>query len=700
MDKIQELENKINYLETQTKNIYNELERTRFELISLKGIQPNNVVNNIQQPQVQQNNIDQQIQQAIIENSNKNKNNFERIIGRNAMGIGASILIFIAMIMFATLLLPYLGDEVKLVAMYVFSFLLIGFGEFIYRKQKNGYLILSACGIGALFISIVATNVYFHYINNIVLYLLLILWIGYTSYLGKKRNLLFVIVGQLGIFMSLVLACFGMETAMDLYLTFIYLIISELLFFGLFYNAGYKFYLTNIIGLCISIFTFNLGVLIRYNIYPAELTYHSGPIIPMIVLLSILFIYLGIGYFLYKSNSKDKLILSGIISFINSLNVLSICGFLAFSREFSFEPRQAHDIYYFVPLVIYYLLLTVFFIIKEHKFNKIALPFEYIGLGLFLLSSCALPEWLNYIILLLTYLAIVGYNIILNRVDFYYVSQCILCFMIIIFTGKELIILPIIILLINICQMIYSRLKNEQGKLIGYEMFSYVSLLILCSTIIFTIFNKNDAIFGLSTSFIESIILAGVFLLIQLLVIKFNWANNRGNFKFRFGVNLALMIFLLIGYIEEGLGDNLPCIIIYSLFTIAIFSINLKSLLQYNNKAGAYIGLKYTLLIWVILSTLKVSGQAFSVILLLIAIASILCGFMIKNKSIRLYGLVLSMFSIFKLIVYDISYDNTLMRAISFLICGILCFVISLIYNYIDKKQNVLIEKDDENYNI
>ena len=700
MDKIKELENKINYLEVQTQNIYNELERTKFELMSLKGIQPNNVVNNIQQNNTQQVTIDQRIQQAVIENSNKNKDNFERIIGRNAMGIGASILIFIAMIMFATLLLPYLGDEVKLVAMYVFSLFLIGFGEFVYRKQKNGYLILSACGVGALFISIVATNIYFHYIDVIVLYLLLILWIGYTSYLGKKRNILFVIVGQIGIFMSLILACFGMETSMDLYLTFIYLIISELLFFVLFYNAGYKFSLTNIIGLCISIFTFNLGVFIQYNTYPEDLTYQSGPIIPVIVLLSILFIYLGIGYFLNKSNSKDKLVLSGILSLINSLSILLICGFLVFSCEFSFEPKDTHNVYYFVPLVLYFVLLIALFIIKENKLGKLALPFIYISLSLFLLSSCALPEWLNYTILILTYFVIVGYNLILNRTDFYYVSQCILCFMIIVFTGKELIILPIIILLINICQMIYSRLKNEQGKLIGYEMFSYVSLLSLCSTIIFTIFNKNDAIFGLSTSFIESIILACVFLLIQLLVIKFNWANNRGNFKFRFGVNLALMIILLIGYIEKGFCDNIPCIIIYSLFTIALFSINLKSLLQYNNKAGVYIGAKYTLLIWVILGTLRVSGQAFSVILLLIAIASILWGFMIKNKSIRLYGLGLSMFSIFKLIVYDMSYDNTLMRAISFLICGILCFVISLIYNYIDKKQNVLIEKDDENYNI
>ena len=41
-----------------------------------------------------------------------------------------------------------------------------------------------------------------------------------------------------------------------------------------------------------------------------------------------------------------------------------------------------------------------------------------------------------------------------------------------------------------------------------------------------------------------------------------------------------------------------------------------------------------------------------------------------------------------QLILLDITYDNTIGHALSFFVCGILCFVISTIYNIVDKKIN------------
>ncbi len=53
------------------------------------------------------------------------------------------------------------------------------------------------------------------------------------------------------------------------------------------------------------------------------------------------------------------------------------------------------------------------------------------------------------------------------------------------------------------------------------------------------------------------------------------------------------------------------------------------------------------------------------------------------------YGLVLSIISVIKLIIIDISYDNLALRAASFLVCGLLCFAISYIYNKLDKNNKV-----------
>jgi uncharacterized membrane protein len=57
-------------------------------------------------------------------------------------------------------------------------------------------------------------------------------------------------------------------------------------------------------------------------------------------------------------------------------------------------------------------------------------------------------------------------------------------------------------------------------------------------------------------------------------------------------------------------------------------------------------------------------------------------------KSLRIYGLVVSMICVFKLVMVDITYENTAGHALSFFISGVLCFVISAMYNIADKKMH------------
>ena len=55
-------------------------------------------------------------------------------------------------------------------------------------------------------------------------------------------------------------------------------------------------------------------------------------------------------------------------------------------------------------------------------------------------------------------------------------------------------------------------------------------------------------------------------------------------------------------------------------------------------------------------------------------------------RVIRVFGLVLVMISICKLILLDISYDQLFLRAVSFLFCGALCLGISFFYHYMMQK--------------
>ena len=134
--------------------------------------------------------------------------------------------------------------------------------------------------------------------------------------------------------------------------------------------------------------------------------------------------------------------------------------------------------------------------------------------------------------------------------------------------------------------------------------------------------------------------------------------------------------------------NNNICHFILILFSVAIFMVNTKNLLiQYKGMwSGIYIGIKLTVLIITILSSIDAANYVISVSTFLFAIISIVVGFKYCYKSFRIYGLFLSLISVAKLILVDISYDNTLGHALSFFICGILCFVISMIYHLIDRK--------------
>ena len=122
-----------------------------------------------------------------------------------------------------------------------------------------------------------------------------------------------------------------------------------------------------------------------------------------------------------------------------------------------------------------------------------------------------------------------------------------------------------------------------------------------------------------------------------------------------------------------------------------IFMVNSKNLIeQYKTLwSGIYVGAKLTVLLITILCSYEAANYVISISAFLFAIISIVLGFRFYVKSFRLYGLFLSMFSVAKLILIDISYDNTLGHALSFFICGILCFVISMIYHLIDKRMQV-----------
>ena len=76
----------------------------------------------------------------------------------------------------------------------------------------------------------------------------------------------------------------------------------------------------------------------------------------------------------------------------------------------------------------------------------------------------------------------------------------------------------------------------------------------------------------------------------------------------------------------------------------------------------------------------------YSIVSMVVALVCIIAGFVSKSKSMRMYGLILIMLCVLKLVTIDINSENSISRVLAFVVGGIVCFIISGIYNFLEKK--------------
>ncbi|MBR5360584.1 MAG: hypothetical protein IK123_06815, partial [Lachnospiraceae bacterium] len=204
--------------------------------------------------------------EPLPEHSHKRPKDIEAFIGKNIFAIIAAVLVFVGLIVFAAALIPYITDPIKFVLMCVVSLTLTGVGACLVNK-KNTVLSISilACGLGTVYITLFVGNLYFKMINTVILYAALIIWILAIYYCSKYKDMVFNIIGQAGILISLILcmvpAFTEQEGAYVLY-AMIFVAAAEILYDILFRDG----YLINTISMLISVSILSFPVI--YDIQP------------------------------------------------------------------------------------------------------------------------------------------------------------------------------------------------------------------------------------------------------------------------------------------------------------------------------------------------------------------------------------------------------------------------------------------------
>ncbi|MDR1710703.1 MAG: DUF2339 domain-containing protein [Propionibacteriaceae bacterium] len=152
----------------------------------------------------------------------------ERLLGRNIVGIVASVLVFFGLIFLGYQVNQYITDEVRIAFMFGISAVLTGVGYWLNRRFNNHFTqALLGTGAGAFFISILVTHLVFHALGEIPAFSLLAAWTAACLILARHTDSLLIgILAHVGMVASV---CAGYLGASDnmLMLLLVYQLVSS-----------------------------------------------------------------------------------------------------------------------------------------------------------------------------------------------------------------------------------------------------------------------------------------------------------------------------------------------------------------------------------------------------------------------------------------------------------------------------------------
>lgn len=608
----------------------------------------------------------------------------EHTIGKSLMGIFASVLIFLSLLFFAAVALPFLNDTVKMVLMYVISFGFAITGNLLLLKEKRNkwFLSIAGCGMGAVYISLFVSNLYFKTMNDIVLYLCVFVWAVVVCILSRLRSNLFLAIGQTGVAISVfagVVLCNSVEDVNKLLFLLIYFLFAEAVFYVSHLQREYNKNLMNHIFMAVCLFLLLFAVNAEYT----ESTIQGGIISILFATAALVLILLSMAAF--RVHPK-KNVAFGVLN--------SIYFFMAYSA-LSMQFEYAKIAVFLLAILALTGLEISFYEKQPQKRSKIAGKIIF-QVMLFIYAGSAagdihiLEEYIS--VLALMAIGSVLYGYIGNRQS-YKIAGLVYGSLFLLTSMNDYMhfmwgvgVFTLIFVLMYVYKMQY-RLWMKIISCVMLYIFLMIDISRMLGNIEFISSDGEDLIW---------ILLLGIANVGLSKVPAFH--RNPITREVEEGMliltGIAQIILMLSATMIMCLADNPVMRVLAVIFTIFLYAVNSYNLLKIGTGAGGgiYVAIKFNFLLGIICILYGTPGFLFSIASLVIAVTCTILGFVFGRqnrrnlKPVRIYGLILALVCMVKLILFDISYDSMLLRAISFFISGLLCFGISFIYNLVDKK--------------
>ena len=605
----------------------------------------------VYQPQINQNNY------------NKQNTNFEFNLGKYVFPIIASVFVFIGLIIFAVTFSDFFTPAIKATIMFIISFIITGVGVFnSIKKEDNKFaLAISACGFGALYITLFTSRLYFNIIGDIPLYVLLLIWVVLIILFAKKMDdsLLFRIIGHVGLLFSILLGIVEQDDSKFL-LIIIYMIIGE---FSFYFATFKKDYEKNILN--------NVFTLIAFASIAISST--NRPISVNIIIALAIAVIVGIAYIVNTVDEDNALF--GILN--------SIYLFVMFYAMHNISDSKWMS--YIILVIATGIIVITEFVFTDHK-NSDGVINSAMTLVVTIILLCN-PILKIYTLPLVIFLFVIGFyedsrffkTLGFIEVFIYMFAQFLeACF------NETIILYRLLIpaVFIGITIALYKQ-YNKTFKIVN-TIFMFIACIL-------------NIIYEFDVSTIQTLTALTIFATFSIIISPsfycMDWETHEEEREFNImahicnGIAITIVLMYMNSFeigsssITDGTYHFIALII-----GVILCAMNTWKNITEDEHYSIYVSIKISLFIIFAAVSFTHTSAVISIICIIISIINIIVGFVLNIKGIRLTGLILSFVSIAKLVLFDISYQNSAGKAISYIICGLLFFGISWIYYIVDKK--------------
>lgn len=608
----------------------------------------------------------------------------ESIVGKYIIGALAALLVFIGAASFVAIVWHRISDEMKLLIIGGAGLTLSAVG--LQRSVKNPSSVASVLlgtGAGLVYIAILAANLAFHLIDHEISTLLCTLWTAFLMFSYKYTKLFFtVLIAYIGSYINLITELQYASSTADylLVLSFITSVSVVMIYAS---HAGGKTRYS--VSLFLSLLSYGTFLFFRYF----DFIFSDEPY--QIETVAVLMIFILQNLY-YRLSERENFRYSYFVFAIFSTLALNALIYTAFRQDLS--QLQCHLLFFAVNFIQ--------FAVNSIKYRTIDKKLSYFYMAVLYLSILSIHSELWNISAGATVLIL-----ILSAKEYFTREQTNFALLLAILVADTYLLaipyesISILYSFVNLGWLLffsYRHRENQNQLLIKNLAMSFILInsFVSVSSFIYEIgLSPNMALdFGIGHLFTVGM-LYFLYKTDFLCILSDAPQSIRGRAILceSDGFSACAVILYMIGlsgmlYEDESV---MRFMLTFSTLAVAMFQTRLSlQKKEISFFSGIWNVIKYLLFIWTMLYSfleLPFESALYSVSGLILAVAAIYFGFRLRAQSIRHFGLAVTMLMVAKFIIVDLSGENSMTRVLAFVFGGILCFIISIIYNRLSKAE-------------